>query len=288
MTFSDGSNYDSNRVQKRSGGRTTAVAGGGVVALLAALFGILTGTNVIDLGGSSDQPATSTGTDCTTAEQANTDDECRYVATITSLDRFWGSALPEQTGVQYTRPQAVSFVGQTATPCGTASAATGPFYCPADETVYLDVGFFDQLGSQYGGSTGPLAQEYVVAHEVGHHVQQITGVMGTVDRSGTGADSGSVRVELMADCLAGMWAKGASQPGADGTADLEPLTKQDIADALSAASAVGDDRIQKESTGYVDPESWTHGSSAQRQSAFVLGYQGGSYQTCARILTDRL
>jgi predicted metalloprotease len=291
MTFTSGSQLDPDRVRRRGPGRG-AVVGGGIGALLVALLAALTGTGTLDLSSFTDQDQSTTaqaGSTCLTGADANESAECRYVATVESLDSYWTQTLPAQTGVRYTEPGAVSFSGSTSSPCGTASAATGPFYCPSDQTVYLDVGFFDQLTSQYGSSGGPLAQEYVVAHEVGHHVQDLTGVL---DRSGgqqAGAGEGSVRTELMADCLGGMWARGAATTlDASGTTFLEPLTEQDIADALSAAAAVGDDRIQQAATGQVDPDSWTHGSSAQRDAAFRLGYQTGRYDQCARILTEPL
>ena len=277
MTFNSGSQLDPDRVQRRGPGRGAAV-GGGIGALLVALFAALTGTGTLDLSSFTDQDQSTTAqaaSTCLTGADANQSAECRYVATVESLDSYWAQTLPAQTGVRYTEPGAVSFSGSTSSPCGTASAATGPFYCPSDQTVFLDVGFFDQLTSQYGSSGGPLAQEYVVAHEVGHHIQDLTGVL---DRSGgqqAGAGEGSVRTELMADCLGGMWARGAATTlDSSGTTFLEPLTEQDIADALSAAAAVGDDRIQEHLQGRVDPESWTHGSAEQRQRWFTTGFRG--------------
>ena len=175
--------------------------------------------------------------------------------------------------------------GTVATGCGAAQSAMGPFYCPADQTIYLDTTFFeDVLVGQLGGQGGDFVEPYVLAHEYGHHISNLTGVLGQVQRAGnqTGANSPQVKLELQADCYAGVWAHYAAitkQPGTDVTF-LQPLSDKDIADALSAASSVGDDRIQKQSTGRVNPESWTHGSAAQRQHWFTVGYQTGDARKC--------
>lgn len=194
---------------------------------------------------------------------------------------MWQAQLPT-TGVQYVPPDLVIFEGQTSTGCGAATAAVGPFYCPADQTVYLDSGFFDLLRDRFGASGGPLAQEYVVAHEFGHHIENQLGVIGRGQQDPRGPESGAVRVELMADCLAGVWAYHAtSTPDPDtGQPLLEPLSDADVADALSAASAVGDDRIQESTQGQVNPEVWTHGSSEQRQRWFLAGYRDGAVDDC--------
>jgi len=199
------------------------------------------------------------------------------VATGNSLDGVWSQLLKG-----YKRPKTQLFKGQVQTGCGPATSDVGPFYCPADQTAYFDVGFFDTLKNEFGSSGGPLAQEYVVAHEYGHHVQNLTGDLSRSQKSAKGATGGGVRSELQADCYAGVWAHYAAitkQPGTDVTY-LEPLSDKDIADALSAAAAVGDDRIQKQATGRVNPDSWTHGSSAQRQKWFTVGYQTGDPNKC--------
>ena len=168
------------------------------------------------------------------------------------------------------------------TGCGSATSAVGPFYCPADEQTYYDTAFFDELVAQYGASGGPLAQEYVVAHEFGHHIQNLTGVLGASASDPRGADSAAVRTELQADCYAGLWAGNAASVPAPGSTEpfLAELTAADVQDALSAASAIGDDRIQSMATGQVNPESWTHGSGDQRQAWFMQGYDGGSIGSC--------
>lgn len=289
MTFREGGSFDSTRVQRRSGGPGKggiAVGGGlGAIALffVAQLLGVdLSGLVGQDSGSGQAQTETDL-TGCETADRANTDSECRYGWTLEALDTFWATTLPEQTGVEYTVPDAVSFSsGSVSTGCGSATSATGPFYCPADETVYVDTGFFAVLRDQFGSSGGPLAEQYVVAHEVGHHIEQITGVMSSAERSGTGPESDSVRIELMADCLAGMWAGSASRTidPETGAPFLEPITSAQLADALSAAEAVGDDRIQEASSGRVNPEAWTHGSAEQRQRWFLTGYEGGTFDQC--------
>ena len=287
MTFRDGGDFESGRVRRRAGGKGGVAVGGGVAAIAIFLLSQALGVDLSGLlggggGSSSTADQTETTFDCT-VEQANTDPECRYQGTLYALDAYWATALPAQTGVDYTLPGAVSFSSGTVdTACGTASSSTGPFYCPPDTTVYVDVGFFAVLHEQFGASSGALAQQYVVAHEVGHHIEQITGVMSSADRSGSGPESDSVRIELMADCLAGMWVgNAATAPDPEtGRLFLEPITDTQLADALSAAEAVGDDRIQESTSGQVNPEAWTHGSAEQRQRWFLTGYNGGTFDQC--------
>ena len=168
------------------------------------------------------------------------------------------------------------------TGCGPATSDVGPFYCPVDQTAYFDTDFFEVLRDQFGSSGGPFAQEYVVAHEFGHHVQNLQGTLGRAQQDPQGPTGGGVRTELQADCYAGVWAHYAAITKQEGTdvPFLEPLSDKDIADALSAASSVGDDRIQEAATGRVNPESWTHGSSEQRQKWFTTGYQTGDPNKC--------
>ena len=174
------------------------------------------------------------------------------------------------------------FTGSVNTGCGPATTAVGPFYCPVDQTAYFDTDFFQELVDRFGSSGGPFAQEYVVAHEYGHHVQQLQGILGRSQQGAQGAGGNGVRTELQADCYAGIWAHYAStvKQESTGVPYLQPLSDKDIHDALSAAASVGDDRIQKESTGRVNPESWTHGSSEQRQKWFTVGYQTGDPNKC--------
>jgi predicted metalloprotease len=174
-----------------------------------------------------------------------------------------------------------TFTGQTSTGCGAASSQVGPFYCPQDDTVYLDTGFFDEvLEQQLGGPDGGFVEAYVIGHEYGHHIQDVTGTMGKV-RTQQGANSDAVRLELQADCYAGMWARSATKTeDATGEVLISELTDEDIRLAIEAAESVGDDRIQEKTSGRVNPESWTHGSAEQRQRWFNTGYRSGSYQDC--------
>jgi predicted metalloprotease len=217
---------------------------------------------------------------CRTGADANRDAQCRVIGTVNSVQAYWATELPRH-GTAYSPANTVLYSGSTQSRCGTASNQVGPFYCPLDRKVYIDASFFNELTSRFGADDGALAQEYVVAHEYGHHVQDLLGVLDAAQSDPQGADSGAVRVELMADCLAGVWARHATETkDAQGDAFLAPLTRKDIASALSAASAVGDDRIQRAAQGRVTPESWTHGSSAQRQKWFTTGYQNGALDSC--------
>ena len=273
-------------MRKSAGGRGGIAVGGGAVGLIVVfLIAQLTGVDVSGIlqggGGSSQGQDLGEIEDCT-AEQANTDPECRLSATLQALDAFW---VPEARRIGVTGfeiPGAESFTGSVGTACGNATSAVGPFYCPPDQGIYLDLGFFDTLRSRFGASGGNLAEMYVVAHEYGHHVQNVTGYFDRADRSGSGEDSDSVRLELQADCLAGMWVgHAATVPDPDtGVIFLEPISASELSDALSAAEAVGDDRIQSSSGGSINPDSWTHGSSEQRQKWFTIGYEQGDFAAC--------
>ena len=255
--------------------------GGGLVLLVALLLGINPNMlgGLVD-GGSSGQ-SQGTAPACSTGADADARLDCRITGTVNSLNAFWPGYL-KQYKVQYPRPEAVIFSGGTNTACGAATSEVGPFYCPTDTTAYFDPGFFQELVDRFGSSGGPLAQEYVVAHEFGHHVQNLLGDLQRAQQDPQGPESGSVRTELQADCYAGLWAKYASTTPdpATGQPYLEPLTQQDVNDALSAAASVGDDRIQKAATGRVSPEGWTHGSSEERQRWFSRGYQSGDINQC--------
>lgn len=284
MTFNDDSQLRGGKVKRR--GRTTAIGGGavGVGVIVVFLIAQFTGFDLSGIVGGGNGLTTiqqegesvDAAPECRTGRDANLRVECRMEGAAESLDAYWTSEA-RSLGISYTAPEFFLFQDSTDTSCGQASAATGPFYCPPDRAVFLDTAFYDDLQSQYGSSGGPLAQMYVVAHEWGHHIQQLQGSFANTDRSGTGASSGSVRVELQADCYAGAWVgDAATTKDANGETFFEPITRTQITDALSAASAVGDDSIQERATGRVDPDSFTHGSSEQRQRWFLRGYQQGA------------
>lgn len=226
---------------------------------------------------------------CKTGADANRDDVCRIVGTVNSTQSYWNEALPADVGRAYRPAQTVIYSGATQSPCGTASNQTGPFYCPGDERVYIDASFFAELTNRFGADGGNLAQMYVVAHEYGHHVENILGILSKYQGGGTGATSNGVRIELMADCLAGVWMNhAATTKDANGNTLLQPLTTQDMQSALSAAAAVGDDHIQSTMGGGVNQDSWTHGSSQSRQKWRTTGYQSGNINACDTFSTNNL
>jgi hypothetical protein len=212
--------------------------------------------------------------ECRTGEDANQRQDCRIVGFVNAIQDYWRQRLDG-----YRLAPTTFFTGAVSTGCGQASSAVGPFYCPQDESIYIDLGFFDQLETQLGAEGGPLAEAYVLAHEYGHHVQNLTGVL-TGGGGGTGAESRAVRTELQADCYAGAWANHAEEEF------LEPISPAQIAQAIDAAEAVGDDRIQERTQGQVDPETWTHGSSEQRQDWFSLGWETGDPRECDTFGAD--
>jgi predicted metalloprotease len=301
MSFNDGANLDTSQVTG-GGSRGGLAIGGGIGGLVITLVAVFLGVDPSILGSGTSNPfdtsqvqpggseSTTDFSQCKTGADANRDTTCRIIGTVNSVQDYWNDALPADVSRQYRAAKTVIYSGATQSPCGTASNQTGPFYCPSDERIYIDASFFDELESTYGADGGALAQEYVVAHEYGHHVENILGLLAKGQDGKTGPKSGGVRIELMADCMAGVWANHASTTeDADGNTLLKPLTEADIDSALSAAAAVGDDHIQEElGGGSVNQDTWTHGSSESRQKWFKTGYQSGTVSACDTFGTDDL
>jgi predicted metalloprotease len=278
MRFRSRARLDAGQVQDQRGSRGRGIAIGGgaggiVVILVLALLGVDVGGggDPLSLGTDPSSPAAGQlATTCRTGSDANQREDCRIVGVVNSVQAYWGDHVRD-----YREAPTRFFTGQTSTGCGGATSAVGPFYCPRDQTVYIDLAFYGELRSRFGAHGGAFAEAYVIAHEYGHHVQHLLGTDERVGGDRQGESSGSVRLELQADCYAGVWASHAVE-----TEFIEELTPEDIADGLDAAAAVGDDRIQQQATGRVDKESWTHGSSASRARWFDTGYRTGDARRC--------
>ncbi len=276
----ESSNLEDRRGSRMAAGATGIGIGTIVMALVAMYFGVDPGV-VLNSGLMGGQPET--------VEQAGpppADDEmARFVSMVLADTEDTWNVLFQQNNKQYQEPKLVLYSGGTRTACGVGQAAMGPFYCPGDQTVYIDLVFYRELRDRYQ-APGDFAQAYVIAHEIGHHVQNLTGISDRVQeaRQRVSEEQGnqlSVRLELQADCLAGVWAHHAHK-------SRQILEEGDVEEAMAAASAIGDDRLQKRSQGYVVPDSFTHGSSAQRMRWFRHGLEQGKVSGCDTFSTDTI
>jgi uncharacterized protein len=283
MRFNDRARLDPSQVGGGGGrGRGPVAIGGGLGGIVVLLLAVIFGPGV--LGDGSDPAAIGPGTSstggslavCTRGADIKTNRDCRFVAYTNSIQAYWKTQFGSG---QYQTIQVRPFTGSVSTGCGTATSAVGPFYCPGDTTVYLDFGFFDELTRRFGAKGGDAAEAYVLAHEFGHHIQDLTGTMERVQRQGDnqGETSGSVRLELQADCYAGVWFRHAAD---DPDGPIAEVTAADLNTAVDAAEAVGDDRIQKAIQGQVSPESFTHGTAAQRHKWLQQGFSTGDATKC--------
>jgi predicted metalloprotease len=285
MRFRRGATLDPGQVTDVRGRRGGLALGGGGLGLAGLVIYLLVsllsgGGGLGQLGPLEDQRVGRGDTpgqvseSCRTGADANARQDCRIVAVVNSVQKFWDGVF-QRSNRQYRYVDTVFFTDQVQTGCGLASSQVGPFYCPSDKLVYIDLGFFDELQSRFGVGAAPFTQAYVLAHEYGHHVQDQLGVLEQIRGDRQGPESKAVRSELQADCYAGVWAAHAVETGL-----IEQLTQDDINSGLDAAAAIGDDRIQARTQGQVNPETWTHGSGEQRRRWFSRGYEQGRPAAC--------
>jgi hypothetical protein len=287
MTFRRDVDLDPGRVRDSRGRRVSGgglAMGGGLGTILVIALILLSGGDLGDvIGGLGAAPPAVEGpigsqliNECETGADANERQDCRMLGVVQSLDAYWEDAYP---GSEFAQPGAEIFSDRVNTQCGAATSAVGPFYCPLDQTIYIDLGFYGELESRFGAEGGPFAEMYVMAHEYGHHIQNLLGLL--EQGRDAGAEGGAVRTELQADCFAGVWAANAVDTGF-----LQPLTQDQINQALDAASVIGDDRIQEQTQGQVNPETWTHGSAEQRREWFTNGMKAGTIDGCDTFNAD--
>ena len=295
MKYNPLARLDVSSVLDRRGGRVAIGGGGlGLLGLIAyILVSVFTGGNASDVLGNLGQGQSANNTqlagECKTGQDANEKLDCAVVADIDSIQQYWASTLPS-LGASYTSVPTVWYTDNTRTACGSASSGMGPFYCPADKTVYIDLSFYQDLQTKYGAQGGQFVNAYVLAHEYGHHVQDLLGTSARVKPGETGPTSGSVRLELQADCYAGVWANHATTvPDASGQPLITEISQDDINRALDTAGRIGDDYIQTNlGNGQVNQSQFTHGTSAQRQRWFTAGYRSGDPRICNTFGTNNL
>ena len=308
MRFDDDAGLDTSEVQDLRGsgggggggiGGRMALGGGGlgvvglvIYFLISQLGGISpssvgVGSGLTGLGSGEQVDNSQLSSECKTGADANKKHDCAIVAIINSVQDYWTLQM-SRSGQTYRKAPTKFFTSGVRTGCGSATSDTGPFYCPADSDVYIDLTFFDELKTRFGAEGGLFTEAYVLAHEYGHHVQNLIGT--SKKGTGTGPTSGSVRLELQADCYAGVWGNHATTtPTETGRPLISDITQDDINSALDAASRIGDDYIQtKLGGGQVDRSKFTHGSSAQRKKWFTTGFQTGDPAACDTFGTSNL
>jgi predicted metalloprotease len=306
MELNENAQVDTSQIEDRrgagggggfgGGGIPIPIPGGGggrgglLMTIIAIVVALLGGGGVLasQMGGGGNAPADNSGLDksCATSNPDHTKQtDCRNALFVNSIQNFWSKELPQVSGKPYEQAPTVFFSQQVNTGCGAADSGVGPFYCPQDHKVYIDLAFYDELATRFGAK-GEFAQPYVLAHEYGHHVQSLLGTEASMRRAQQrdpgNANKYSVMLELQADCYSGVWTKHATETtDANGQPIFKSITQADIQQALEAAASVGDDTIQKKmGNGQVDESKFTHGTSAQRQQWFNTGYQSGEPKSC--------
>ncbi|WP_166379818.1 KPN_02809 family neutral zinc metallopeptidase [Catellatospora methionotrophica] len=297
MTLNENADIDTSQVTDARGSGGGRVGGGGLGGIPIPMGGGIVGTLIViglalvgtflgpQMFGGGDDGGPGVNETCSTANPDRLDKaECRNALYINSIQAYWRDALPQTFGKPYEQTDTVFFSQSVNTACGAADSGVGPFYCPPDKLVYIDLSFYEELATRFGAD-GQFAQPYVLAHEYGHHLQNLLGISADVQRQSerdpSGANALSVKLELQADCLAGVWAKHATETkDAKGTAIFKSVTQQDIDQALEAAAAIGDDKIQEKSGSPIDESKFTHGTAKQRKDWFNNGFSSGDGRQC--------